>query len=83
MDITAPKVIEFDICGQICPASLLVALREINRHIPQIKDGSVQLLFRTDNRDGTHTIPEAAYNMGLKVEVRKEERCYTITVTKP
>lgn len=83
MDISAPQVIEFDIRGQICPASLLVALREINRHIPQIKDGSVQLLFRTDNRDGTHTIPEAAYNMGLKVEVRKEERCYAITVTKP
>ena len=82
MTTITPQVIELDICGQICPASLLVALREINRHVLKIKEGSIRLLIRTDNRDGTHTIPEAAYNMGLKVEVQKNESCYVITIGK-
>lgn len=81
--MNAPRIIEFDIRGQICPASLLVALREINRNIPLIKEGAVQLLFKTDNRDGTHTIPEAAYNMGLKVDVHKCEQHYQILIGKP
>lgn len=75
-----PRIMEFDICGQICPASLLVALREINNNISQIKEGKLQLLFKTDNRDGTHTIPEAAYNMGLKVEVQKCEQYYRVLI---
>lgn len=74
------EIIEYDMCGQICPASLLVALREINRHVGRIRAGSVRLVIRTDNRDGTHTIPEAATNMGLKVEVFKDHKSYVITV---
>lgn len=80
MDSDMPQTIELDICGQICPASLLVALREINQNISRIKDGSLRLIVRTDNRDGTNTIPEAARNMGLQVEVRKDPRCYVIVV---
>lgn len=78
----AVKTMEFDISGQICPSTLLIALREINRHIEEINASRVRLLFRTDNRDCTNTIPEAAGNMGLKVDVRKEESCYVITVSK-
>lgn len=80
---TTTRLIEFDICGQICPASLLVALREINKHVAQIKDGSVRLVIKTDNRDGTETIPPAAANMGLKTEVAKKDGCYAITITSP
>lgn len=77
-----PRIIELDICGQICPASLLVALREMNRNISQLKDGSVRLVVKTDNRDGTHTITEAASNMGLQVELRKDRHYYEILVGK-
>lgn len=77
------QLIEFDICGQICPASLLVALRELNKYSSQLMAGTVVLLFKTDSRDGTHTIPEAASNMGFKVDVQKCQRYYTITITKP
>jgi TusA-related sulfurtransferase len=76
------EVLTFDICGQICPSTLLIALREINRHIGDLQAGRVQLLFKTDNRDCTNTIPEAAGNMGLKVDVRKADFCYSILVAK-
>lgn len=76
------QTIEFDICGQICPSTMLIALREINRNIAALKNGELQLLFRTDNRDCTNTIPEAAGNMGLHVDINKEESCYTILVSR-
>ncbi|HZV82935.1 MAG TPA: sulfurtransferase TusA family protein [Geobacteraceae bacterium] len=74
--------IEFDISGQICPSTLLVALREINRNIGEINAGRVRLAFKTDNRDCTNTIPEAVGNMGLKAEVHKDNARYTILVSK-
>lgn len=76
------QTIEFDITGQICPATLLVALREINRNIEGINAGRIRLVFKTDNRDCTNTIPEAAGNMGLKVDVHKDDSRYTILVSK-
>jgi TusA-related sulfurtransferase len=76
------QTIEFDITGQICPATLLVALREINRNIEGINAGRIRLVFKTDNRDCTNTIPEAAANMGLKVDVHKEDSRYAILVSK-
>ncbi len=76
------QTIEFDISGQICPSTLLVALREINRNIEGINAGRVQLAFKTDNRDCTSTIPEAASNMGLRVDVQKDDSRYTILVSK-
>lgn len=76
------ETIEFDISGQICPSTLLVALREINRNIADLKSGQRRLLFRTDNRDCTNTIPEAVGNMGLKATIDKIGAAYTILVAK-
>jgi len=83
METDSSRLIEYDICGQICPATLLVALRELNKYGSQISQGSVRLLFKTDNRDGTHTIPEAASNMGFKAEVAKCAGYYAITISTP
>jgi len=74
------KTIEYDICGQICPSTLLTALREINTHQEALKDHVVLLRFLTDNRDCVTTIPESARNMGYAVEVRREGGCYAIEV---
>jgi len=73
--------VEFDIRGQICPSTLLIALREINRHGREIKSGSVSLLFKTDNRDSIQTIPESAGNMGYTVEVTRHENYYAIQIS--
>jgi len=74
--------IELDITGQICPSTLLIALREINQNISELNSGKLKLLLRTDNRDCTNTIPEAAGNMGLKATVEKIGSGYAITVSK-
>ncbi len=71
---------QFDIRGQICPSSLLVALREVNKRQQEIKAGHQHLTLLTDNRDSTTTIPEALINMGYNVSVVKEGSYYVITV---
>jgi TusA-related sulfurtransferase len=74
-------VIEFDIRGQICPATLLIALREVNRHAAALKNGTLELLFLTATRDSTQTIPESVGNMGFCVDVTAESGYYVIKVT--
>ncbi len=72
--------LEFDIRGQICPSSLLIALKEVNARVEQLRAGSVKLCFITDNRDATVTIPESALNMGYSVTVEREGGYYRIEV---
>ena len=71
-----------DIRGQICPSTLLVALREMNNNIDELDSGSVRLFIKTDNRDAINTIPEAAENMGFQVNVAKAGSFYTILIFK-
>jgi TusA-related sulfurtransferase len=75
------KTIEYDIRGQICPSSLLTALREINSHEEPLRERAVCLRFLTDNRDCVTTIPESARNMGYAADVRREQGCYLIEVS--
>ena len=75
------ETIEFDIRGQICPASLLVALKEVNSRAEGLRQGNLQLCFFTDNRDATITIPESASNMGYGVSVEKKEGFYRIMIS--
>ncbi|NJD57333.1 MAG: sulfurtransferase TusA family protein [Nitrospirae bacterium] len=74
--------IEIDIRGQVCPSTLLFALKEINAHNGELRDKSVILSFLTDNRDAVVTIPESASNMGYAVSVTKREGYYVIEVRK-
>ncbi|MHB8788250.1 MAG: sulfurtransferase TusA family protein [Desulfobulbaceae bacterium] len=74
--------IELDILGQVCPACLLVVLREMNTHRQRLKSGEVQLVIKTDHRDTTRTIPESARKMGYDVEVKNLEGFYEITIGK-
>ncbi len=80
MDNSGHKVIHFDIRGQICPSTLLIALKEINQHKEALRSGEVVLLFKTNNRDAAVTIPDAAENMGYGATVAKEADYYLITV---
>lgn len=74
------EILELNLCGQVCPSSLLLALREINAEHDRIASGAVSLLIRTDNRDATGTIPESVRNMGFKASVDKEEGRYVIRI---
>lgn len=74
--------IEFDIRGQICPSSLLVALKEVNARADKLRQGGVTLCFITDNRDATVTIPESAANMGYAATVEKKDGYYRIEIAR-
>ena len=75
------ETLEHDIRGQICPSTLLLALREINTHQEAIRAGRLRLRFLTDNRDCVGTIPESAHRMGYAADVTSAGAgCYLIEV---
>lgn len=69
-----------DLRGHICPSTLLKALRELNVHKNEIKSQKLILVFLTDNRDSTVTIPETSENMGYSSSVVKEQDYYRIEI---
>jgi TusA-related sulfurtransferase len=71
---------EIDLRGRVCPSVLLMALREINSFKTDLRSGTMKLVFLTDNRDSTVTIPDAAANMGYEVSVAKENEYYRIDI---
>jgi TusA-related sulfurtransferase len=75
------NIIEYDICGQICPSTLLTALQVINEYSQQLSEGAVKIAFKTDNRDAISTIPESAANMGYPVTVTKGDGYYLIEIS--
>ena len=77
---TTVETIELDILGQVCPACLLVVLRQINMYRERLRDGKTRLVVRTDHRDTTRTVPASAQKMGLGVEVRKVATYYEIII---
>lgn len=74
------ETIELDILGQVCPACLLVVLKQINQYRERLRNGTARLLVRTDHRDTTRTVPASAQKMGLGVEVRKVATYYEILI---
>ncbi|MCF6267098.1 MAG: sulfurtransferase TusA family protein [Desulfuromusa sp.] len=76
------ELIEIDVCGQICPSSLLTALREVNNHKELLRSGQLQLYILTDNHDSTNRICDAIGNMGYHVEVKDKNSYYEIVIAK-
>jgi TusA-related sulfurtransferase len=74
------KVVELDLRGLICPATLLQSLREINRLRPELVAGAARLEILTNNRDSTATVSGAANSMGYKVEVRRRDTYDLVSV---
>jgi len=77
---TKQKIIHIDMRGQVCPACLLVAMDNLNKHRENLKKGREILCIKTDNRDATTTIPTTAKNMGYAVKVTKMDTFYKICV---
>lgn len=75
------KSVNVNILGQVCPACLLVALKELNDKREKLKKGEVEILIKTDHRDATRTIPDSAKAMGYNVDVKKVDTYYEIRVS--
>ncbi len=84
MDVVDPEgVVELDLRGQVCPATLLKSLRQLNRMKEELAGRARELVILTDNRYSTNTVSEAAGSMGYEVTVSKDEAHYRIRVTGP
>ncbi len=77
---TMQNIIHIDMRGQVCPACLLVAMDNLNKHRENLKSGRENLCIKTDNREATTTIPTTAKNMGYPVKVKKKDTYYEICV---
>jgi len=75
-----PNFIDVDMRGQVCPATLLVAMDSMNRHREVLLSGAARLRIKTDNRAATNTIPATAQNMGYEAWVRKDKAYYEIII---
>ena len=82
MPETKTEIIEIDICGQICPSTLLTTLSAVNKHKKTLRTGSVQLNILTDNHDSTIRVCEAVGNMGYLVVVEERKSYYCISISK-
>ena len=80
MSEAAQRIIDIDMRGQVCPATLLVAMAALNQNRTLLLSGEARLCIKTDNREATATIPTTAENMGYEVKVTKLESCYNICV---
>lgn len=74
------NIIIHDIRGQICPSCLLFTLREVNDQQAALKNGTIEIVIKTDNRDATTTIPDAVSSMGYNCTVEKKEGYYQIRI---
>lgn len=73
---------EVDIRGQICPSTLLTALREVNIRKADLKGGKICLTMLSDNRSSVTNISESVGSMGYQVDVKKEHDYYRITISR-
>lgn len=71
---------QVDLRGQICPSTLLTALREVNSHKDLLRSGEGCLVFLSDNRSSVTHISDAVVNMGYRVQVNKEEGHYRVAI---
>ncbi len=78
-----PEILEINVIGQVCPACLLVVLKELNQRRPEINSGRLRLVISTDHRNATITVPESARKMGYQVDVIKVNKYYQIVVGQP
>lgn len=76
------RVVEIDVCGQICPSSLLTTLREVNKHKTSLQNGEIRLEILTDNHDSTNRAAETISNMGYRVKVEDLDNCFKISISK-
>jgi TusA-related sulfurtransferase len=73
-------LLELDLRGQICPATLLKSLRELNRLKGDLNNGCSRLDILTSNRDSMATVSDAASSMGYKVAVRQDDAHYRVSI---
>ncbi len=82
MSHATTNTVQVDARGFVCPSSLLVALRELNKHKEGLQCGDIRLVFLIDNHESTNRICEAVKSMGYTFEVKDVRNGYSVDVFK-
>lgn len=80
MSVDTPATVQIDVRGFVCPSSLLVALRELNKYRESLRSSSFKLEFLVDNHESTNRICEAVKSMGYDLRVTETDNSYCIMV---
>ncbi len=75
------QIHKIDICGQICPSCLLIALKEVTAQRDLLLRGGA-LHIHTDSRQAINTIPSSVHNMGYQTNIVKSKGRYCIEIQK-
>lgn len=73
-------LVTLDLRGQVCPSTLLKALRQLNLMKDGLKTGASTLVILLDHRDATVTVPDAATSMGYRATVIREGPHYKVRI---
>ena len=82
MSPATTNTVQVDARGFVCPSSLLVALRELNKHKEGLQRAEMRVVFLVDNHDSTNRICEAVKSMGYTFDVTETDNGYSIVVSK-
>lgn len=74
------QTIDIDIRGQICPSCLLLALKELNCRIAEVRSGQAEIVVMTDDRQATSTIPATVGRMGFSADVARVGDAYRVRI---
>lgn len=80
MPMSPGRTVELDLRGQVCPASLLISLKNMNAMQGELSSGAVALRILTANRESVPTISDAARTMGYSVTVEQTEAHFILLV---
>ncbi len=80
MSAGTPSTVHVDVRGFVCPSSLLIALRELNKYRESLRTDHFTIEMMVDNQDSTNRICEAVKSMGYDFDVTDRDNCYCIAV---
>jgi len=77
------STVHIDVRGFVCPSSLLVALRELNKYRESLRSDHFKMELMVDNHESTNRICHAVKSMGYDFQVTDTDNSYCIVVNKP
>lgn len=80
MSAETPSIVHVDVRGFVCPSSLLVALRELNKCRESLRTDHFKIELMVDNPDSTNRICAAVKSMGYDFHVTDTDNSYCISV---
>ncbi|MBD1399453.1 sulfurtransferase TusA family protein [Pelovirga terrestris] len=80
MSADTPSTVLVDVRGFVCPSSLLVALRELNKYREALRKDHFIIELMVDNHDSTNRICGAVKSMGYDFAVTDRDNSYCIAV---